>query len=318
MRRPAALRAGAALVGATSLSGCIVAAFPVAAGVMGARQVLEKRAAARADRAEPVETPLATARLARAPVATVAARTSSAAEVPAGVSGDTDRFTAVLLDANELPAPGSAPPLASESGAGSMAPLPPRSPDGGDGFSAFARAALARDVQGARSTGREGAILVPGVSLSAPRFRTCDGTPPAVLIDLDEGTRTPARPLRAAPGLMDALRPLRERDIAVLWLTDLRAPPAELRAEMTAAGLWGEGDAVLPPSGPDDRKQQRRQAAAATHCVLAIAGSDRADADELYDYLRRPDAAALLEGNWGARWFVTPDPVAVSPSTKEP
>ena len=104
----------------------------------------------------------------------------------------------------------------------------------------------------------------------------------------------------------------------MLWLTDLRAASAELGAELTDAGLWGEGDAVLPPSSPDDRKQERRRAAAATYCVLAVAGSDRADTDELYNYLRRPDAAALLEPNWGLRWFRTADPVAVSPDPKDP
>ena len=315
MRRTAALRAGAVLAAAASLSGCIVAAFPVAAGVMGARQVLEKRAAARTAREEPVETPLATASLARTAAARAPTVPSAAPAEPSRVSGDTDRFTAVRLDATELPAPGSSPPALS-----AVAPAPsPAIRSGGDsGFADFAAAALRRQRDVAGSPVADGAILVRGVSLSAPRFRTCDGTPSAVLIDLDEGDRTPARPIRPAPGLAEALRPLRDRAIAVLWLTDLTATPAELQTELSAAGVWGAGDVVLSPSGPDDRKQERRQAAAATHCVLAIAGSDRADADELYDYLRRPNAAALLEANWGSRWFVTPDPVAVSPSTKDP
>ena len=55
-----------------------------------------------------------------------------------------------------------------------------------------------------------------------------------------------------------------------------------------------------------------------------MAGDDRADFDELYDYLRDPDGAITLEKMFGNGWFLTPPPLVeadeetgASPAEKE-
>ena len=58
-----------------------------------------------------------------------------------------------------------------------------------------------------------------------------------------------------------------------------------------------------------DRKQTRRRAFAEEHCVVAILGDEKADFDELYQYLRSPDDAVTLERLVGDRWFLAPTPL---------
>ena len=63
---------------------------------------------------------------------------------------------------------------------------------------------------------------------------------------------------------------------------------------------------MLLVRGPDDRKQLLRADANNDVCVVAIAGEQRGDFDELFDYLRNPDAAIGLDLMMDNGWFLVP------------
>ena len=56
-------------------------------------------------------------------------------------------------------------------------------------------------------------------------------------------------------------------------------------------------------------KQTRRDDFARAYCVVAMAGDERADFDELFAYLRDPTAALPLEKLVGQGWFIVPPPI---------
>jgi hypothetical protein len=55
-----------------------------------------------------------------------------------------------------------------------------------------------------------------------------------------------------------------------------------------------------------------RQQASEDVCIVAIAGDERSDFDELYDYLRDPNGAPALEEMIGSGWFIVPPPLEPS------
>ena len=59
----------------------------------------------------------------------------------------------------------------------------------------------------------------------------------------------------------------------------------------------------------EDRKQTRRDQLAEASCLIAIAGDERADFHELFDYLRNPSDADALEPMMGDGWFIIPTPL---------
>ena len=65
-------------------------------------------------------------------------------------------------------------------------------------------------------------------------------------------------------------------------------------------------DILLLMRYPGDRKQTRREDLARRACLLAIAGDEREDFDELYAYLVNPEAALRLENLIGDGWFLVP------------
>lgn len=155
------------------------------------------------------------------------------------------------------------------------------------------------------------ALLVEPTSLT-PEMMTCQNKPMGVVIDLDpqggplpleDGAATP----QPSPSLEAALASLREQDISIFWITDHSAANAgKVRQFLRASLLDPEGaDPLMVMRYPGEKKQARRSNVGQTHCLIAIAGDERSDFDELYDFLREPSAAAELESLLGNGWFLT-------------
>ncbi len=181
-------------------------------------------------------------------------------------------------------------------------------------FTKFVMSQLARiDKDGLADS----VVLVARPDLNNPRYLPCGTLPPAVMIDLD---RYDVGPAGVSADLPRALGLLRKEEVAIVWVTraaafgsdgDGKSPAARLHDQLVAQGLDPERtDLVLGLRNSEDRIQQVRQDAAYDRCVLAIIGDARSDMDELFDYLKVPDAAYLLEPNWGAGWFQLPAPLA--------
>ena len=160
---------------------------------------------------------------------------------------------------------------------------------------------------------RNSAILATPGSLE-PVTSECGILPPAVLVDLDPagGLLDLAKPFSPNPELAEALAALRLEDVTVFWISGIPAIEAgKVRTQLLATGLdpWGR-DGLLLMRRAEDRKDTRRRDLTQTHCVVAIAGDSKGDFDELFNYLRNPDAALRLDSLVGSGWFLTPTPIA--------
>ncbi|AWW72991.1 hypothetical protein CD351_00965 [Erythrobacter sp. KY5] len=159
---------------------------------------------------------------------------------------------------------------------------------------------------------RTSAILIDRVNLEPDRA-SCVGIQPTVLIDLDpnEGTFSPLDAGNPPAGLAAGLDRLRAAGVAIAWISGGASSSSELyRDALARTGLDESGaDQLLLMRGPDDRKQIRREQLAQQTCLIAIAGDDRSDFDELYDYLLNPGDAAVLEPLIGEGWFLIPTPL---------
>jgi len=188
-------------------------------------------------------------------------------------------------------------------------------PGSGSAFEPFIGYALAETARHPTDDRRRSAILADPGTLQ-PVTTDCSILPPAVLIDLDPagGTLDIASLTPDAP-LGRALEDLRAQETDVFWISETSAGDAgTLRNRLRETGLDPAGrDTLLLMRRPGDRKQLRRKELARTHCVMAIAGDERSDFDELYAYLKDPSAAAALDALIGRGWFLVPTP----PETKE-
>ena len=179
----------------------------------------------------------------------------------------------------------------------------------------FGRYALARAAASGTSQ-RASAVLAAASMLTSTRA-PCRATAPAVFVDLDPGRGTfdplaPGNPHRA---LAAQLAGLREAGITVVWFSRLGenfAAPA--RAALAASGFDPAGqDPLVLLRSLDERKQSRRDEAAARWCPVAMLGDERADFDELYLDLKNPDAAATLDRMIDDGWFLA-GPFAADPA----
>lgn len=154
------------------------------------------------------------------------------------------------------------------------------------------------------------AMLREPEALDAKRT-PCEQAEPAVLIDVDpaDAIYAPGARLHPAPELAAGLAELRGKGVAIAWISGASAAFAgDLRMALVDSGLDPAGrDTLLLMRYPEDRKQTRREDLATTHCLIAIAGDERADFDELYDHLVNRDAAFPLERLIGEVWFLLPD-----------
>lgn len=153
-------------------------------------------------------------------------------------------------------------------------------------------------VAAAGSKPKHSMVLSPSAKIEQPDFLPCAaGQPLAVAIDAS---------LASAPMMVEGLRRLRAFNVEVLWIADASEVDA-LRAALTNSGAWKNGDAPILTTGVGaERKELVRQEATRAFCVVAVAGAQRKDVEELYGYLRDPITAAPLESYWDAGWFVLP------------
>lgn len=164
--------------------------------------------------------------------------------------------------------------------------------------------------------GQQSATLREPSALDGARNQ-CASETSAVLIDLDPAPApyAPGAPLSVPVGMAANLAEWRARGIAVAWITKASAAYAgDVRAALKQSGLDPTGrDALLMMRYPTERKQTRREDLAATTCLIAIAGDERADFEELYDHLINPKAAYGLERLMNNGWFLIPSLVRSAP-----
>ncbi len=156
------------------------------------------------------------------------------------------------------------------------------------------------------------ALLDDPASLE-PVTKACKAEVPAVLIDLDpaEGLMALDTASQPEPALRAILDNLRGQGVAIAWITDREPTDAgRIRDILLGSRLDPTGrDPLFVQRFPGESKQERRQALLETHCLIAIAGDERADFDDLYTYLRDPTFAAGLEAIIGEGWFLIPTPL---------
>lgn len=278
----------AILAAVPALSGCVAAIVPVlAAGAMGREVVRGDGAPDHRERTVGDALPADD---------DISKRPGAAVDVG---DEDGDGEVAAILTTDRLPEPGSS------------TAAPTTAPGPSTPWRLMADYVLRQ--RGTAASGRS-VVLAPLPRLSAPEFLPCHDKPLAALIDLDADGADPSRPLDPAGVTVATTRAaldLHTAGVRLLWLTDRPASQAaDVRQLLTRSGLFAEGDRLLAADG--SRKQERRWAAARSHCVVAMMGDRRGDMDELYDYLRKPEAAHMLDGLWNAGWFLAPPPIATT------
>lgn len=322
-RRGSARAATLAVLAAPLLSGCVAAAIPVlAAGGLATTRTGDHPAKNRPEVALPAD------RLATGAVAAAPASSSAIPQTPARRSEATVREVAyadgsTVTITNALPARRdfAQPSSLDFSGARptGLSDIPPPSNAAGPGtrddaaaFAAFAARQAAIPVVGGE---RRSALLVDSASMKS-ETRGCSIHPAAVLIDLDPagGTIDLSRPLAADPAFASRLAGLRTEGVTIGWTTSRTADQAgAIRKALVTSGLDPAGrDELVLLRFPEERKHTRRDEFAKSHCVVAIAGDERADFDELFAYLRDPSIAHPLEKLIGAGWFIVPPPLAAN------
>lgn len=191
-------------------------------------------------------------------------------------------------------------------------------------YAGFATHALEQASRLEAGEGVQSVVLIPRVDIFKPKTVKCARKPLAVLIDLDDENNsnlTSAETLYRQNGLIEVLRSLRAAEISVIWISEEPVATAATISTILKEGDLSESDSadfLFLDRGGDDRKQVRRWDAASNYCIVAIAGDERADFDELYDYLRQPDGAVTLEHMFGNGWFLTPPPLVVALEENEP
>lgn len=162
------------------------------------------------------------------------------------------------------------------------------------------------------------AVLIDPPALDGKR-RSCapgDERRPAILIDLDPaGSRFAEGATIPAPeAIALSLKVLRSEGVQIAWISENSAVDAYIiRDALKASGLDPDAeDTLLLMRYPDDRKQTRRSEFADETCLIAIAGDEKRDFDELFEYLVNPDAALALQPLMNNGWFLI-DPVRHEP-----
>lgn len=271
------------------LGGCVAAVAPiVGGGIFVGKQIKDEVAERRA---------------LREGAAAVRAATPAAVPVEGGDPAlpGVEPVEARLTDLTELP-----PPTAADI-------LPQGAAGGSTAYAAFAARAMELAAADPLSARRRSAVLADPASLR-PTTRPCGLQRGAVLVDLDPAgalfDAARAQTQAGDAGLAAALANLRAADIEIVWLSGLPwIAEEELRGLLAARGLdpAGADRIALLQTGED--KPAARERALAGRCLQAVLGDDRADFDPLFQYLRRPEAAASLDALLGDVWFLVPTPL---------
>jgi hypothetical protein len=175
----------------------------------------------------------------------------------------------------------------------------------------FAAFALDRAAGLAEARNAASALLTQEGALSfRTELRPCTAREAAVVIDLDpvDGLFTPSFARQVSPDISAQVARLRETGVIVLWVSQASANDVAGVAEaLQASGLDPTGrDPILLVRNAEERKQVLREEANQTVCVVAIAGDERSDFDELFDYLRDPRLATAYDAQLGSGWFLVP------------
>lgn len=266
-------RRAAALCACAALSGCVAAAIPiVAGGAMTQSVAVSGESAPAASVASPAQTD----------------------PVQSGLTAQRTNLTA-------LPAPSEA-----DMAAAAQRRIAARS------FDALYGYVLAQAGTDPAEAPMRSALLENPASLEPVR-QNCGARPPLVLVDLDPAAARfdPAADGVANPALAEVVAVLRSRGIAIGWISAQAAAQAvPIRERLAQTGLDpNRADRLLLTNAAAPTKQALRGAIAASACPIAIAGDEPADFDELYAYLKAPDAALGLTEMYGAGWFLTPLPI---------
>ena len=303
----------AALVLLPLLSGCVAALLPLAAvGALGKNQIDRTKAKRELVASGAIDLAM--------PVGSV---TVGPDKGPAGASPVTEKMFSGIGGAYEIAEVG----LDGEAADYISRIFQPVGPDVSP-YAGFAAYALQQSVRLEAGEGVKSVILVPRVDMIKPETTGCEGKPLAVAIDLDDktgGDWLSVKTLYRQNGLIEVLSSLRAAGISVIWLSDQPVAASKtISAILDEAGFsQSESDDFLfLDRGGEDRKQVRRWDAARHYCIVAMAGDDRSDFDELYAYLRDPDGAVTLEKMFDNGWFLTPPPLveatdAPMPDNKE-
>ena len=182
-------------------------------------------------------------------------------------------------------------------------------------------AALVAHVRQRATLWREGApinslVLDDRQTVLNPAAIGCARREPLIIIDADPAPDADPGAIAAAPYWQQMLAAIRADSVGILWVTDRpEAGATTLRSALAAAGL-ANSDIIAGRRDAADRKQLIRQRWAVSHCILAVVGDTRSDADEAYAYLRSPDATLPIDRYWDNGWFLLPLPdIAVQTAT---
>ena len=214
----------------------------------------------------------------------------------------------------ETPAEPASPEVADIAESVPPAPAPPSAPTpvaaADNPYTALRDYALETLADGAPFASAQ---LADPTSLQPDR-RSCDGVAATVVLDLDpaEGVLPLAGPVAVNAPLARVLTELRARGVTIAWITNRTATDAgAIRDRLVASGLDPEGlDSVFVERYPGETKQARRDALAQSHCVIALAGDERSDFDDLYNFIIDEADARPLDPMLGAGWFLIPHPVS--------
>ena len=159
---------------------------------------------------------------------------------------------------------------------------------------------------------RKSAILADPGTLKPDRAE-CAFAQTAVLVDLDPAdSEAPlAEDVVTSRQLARVLATLRAQEVAVLWLSRHTAVRAgAVRRALLRSGLDPSGaDELYLVRYEDETKATRRADAAGDFCIVAILGDQKRDFDELFAFLKDPDAAFALDPLIGEAWFLAPAPL---------
>ncbi|GAA4765043.1 hypothetical protein GCM10023219_07270 [Stakelama sediminis] len=188
-------------------------------------------------------------------------------------------------------------------------------------------------------------VLAQGATLSDPRYVSCGDKPFAAVFDADETVllnygfeswqakggkfspeiwsqweRTGMADVEPTPGAVAALNQLRAMGVTVVFNTNRSAANAaytEQALDHAGLGPAKHGDTLFL-QGDDatgGHKDGRRATIAARYCVLAMGGDQLGDISDLFNAVsnvaqrRAAVATPAIDANWGAGWFLFPNPV---------
>lgn len=299
MKRALFIRIGAAALCALSLNGCVAVALPALAGAAIGRGEL-RSASSNVEQpgrevvegtVEQTEERDETGELAANPTIATPVEVSGA-EPAIDLLGIEDA-SAVTVIKGPLPAPNQS--IAAEIDTGA--------------FDSLVRYVSDQAISTAPGTQRLSAYLEKPSALDGKRAE-CIAHSAMVLIDLDpkEADFSPREEAKAPAALATGLAELRDKGVTIAWISRASVWFAgDIRVALKRSGLDPAGkDQLILMRYPGDRKQTRRKDLAGSACVIAIAGDTREDFDELYEYLKRPEAAGQLEALIGDGWFLIP------------